>query len=683
MFPDTDVHIGAHIIIPRGASPDYAAGLIRKIHAAGMTMVRVYPYWADVEQKRGVYDFAAVDACYRTAEELGVNIFHTFKPNSPPHWMRLTSSFNLHDIPDLDNPEIWEPLLAFVRATAERYKDSSALHSWCIWNEPRITLPIQNPSPHMLRAFREFLRRRYNGDIQAVNCRYFYQYESFDEICPEGCRIAPGEFKDYPERMDFIRFNVDMLTRKLREIGEVVHAVDPTRLQHVNPYVFLSNDMGQGGAVWREAEQVDFLGGSVYPAWNGSRYLATQHAFVCDMLRSATPGPERYYWITETQGGPAFYTANEPLCPDADLIRLWLWDIVGAGAKGMIYWSMTPTVRGEWALLNQDMEPSSRLRAVASECDVLRIHREIFAQARPAEPDVWVLNADTASQLDLVRGKPNDDGTPRSQRAHKEGVYGTWRVLSENGYEVGFCDERAVLDGKLPTDGVLIAPTCTALPGAVLQALRDWVEGGGRLIADGQFGWMAEDGLVSRTNKEILDDLFGARLLDFELAEGEDQCIVSTTDQSELPLWILKAIFAESAGTTHVHATGEPAVVSNACGSGRATRVGTILFQRYGRYPFDMGAFLAALLPEPSAPLRLSNGSADLRLRRLDGPTPVFTLVNYGPDTVAQLEAKTGLCLADIATGEILTLTAGQSQSLPMGKRTFRVFSTKTLNAER
>ncbi|MBQ6245969.1 MAG: beta-galactosidase [Kiritimatiellae bacterium] len=98
---DTRLRIGSHLYLRRDMSEADIFAAIEKMSEIGMDIVRVYPYWADVETAPGEYDFTQVDACYRACEKFGLGILHTFKLNAPPAWMNVTRSFNFDDFGDL------------------------------------------------------------------------------------------------------------------------------------------------------------------------------------------------------------------------------------------------------------------------------------------------------------------------------------------------------------------------------------------------------------------------------------------------------------------------------------------------------------------------------------------------------------------------------------------------------
>jgi hypothetical protein len=56
------------------------------------------------------------------------------------------------------------------------------------------------------------------------------------------------------------------------------------------------------------------------------------------------------------------------MTPTRQELTRWLWDAVGGGAKGIVFWLWNPRTLGreggEWALLGLDGRPTERLLAV-------------------------------------------------------------------------------------------------------------------------------------------------------------------------------------------------------------------------------------------------------------------------------------------------------------------------------
>jgi hypothetical protein len=647
--------------------------IVDRAHEAGLEMIRVYPYWSDVEQKEANYNFEAVDAIYRRAEYHGIKVFHTFKPNSPPAYLRASTSFNKYDTTDIENPRIRGRLMEFVKVTVKRYVNSPVLHSWNVWNEPRIGIP-DIFRPYDAEKFRVYLRNFYNNDINKLNDIYFCQYNNFEEIADQEAAFQPKEYMDYPEQMDLSRYNEDMLNRLIRDMSAVIRETDKARPIHVNSHNLRGNDTSQGDHIWGEAKEVDFLGASVYPAHDKFDSNTTLHGYTCDVLRSATPDTDMYYWITESQGGFAMYYPVRSYTPDFSMIKLWLWDSIGAGAKAFIYWSMNQAVRGEWSLLDFDYGQSERLRSVHEECSLLKRNEALFEKTKPIESEIWILQSDNSLRLDWLRGR---DELYRGKEASSQASQGAWKLFSSLGYEVGFIGEERIRNRKLPEGSTLICPACSALDEKTMEAISTWVRRGGTLIGDGQFAFYNQHGLVSEENKKLADELFGSSLLDFK--SSEDEILLGSSLGDEIPVLKLMAVFKENDAVTHHFKNGEPGILKHKMGSGKAMYIGTQFFVLCFQEEIICPEAIKNFIEAPKSTFVLEKGTSALRLRILQGETPVLTLVNYGPACSVVIRTTENVLLKDLKSGECYQMSCGKI-NVPVLDKTARIFKVMTQN---
>lgn len=677
---DSHLRIGSHLYLRRDMSEADIFAAIEKMRDIGMNIVRVYPYWADVETSRGEYDFSRVDACYRACEKFGLGILHTFKLNAPPAWMNLTRSFNLDDFGDLDSPVFRDALKKFVVRTAERYAKSPALVAWCPWNEPRFPMPHKFEK-YALDAYREYLKRRYKGNLDDLNAIYFHRFSAWEKVFEPGSPIQPPMMIDYPERMDFLAFHGDMVARLLKDVEGWINEVDGRHPHHVNPYQFVSNDLGY---TWTGAESCDFLGGSIYPVWLGRYFRTTLHGYVCDILRSATKGADSLYWITETQGGMALFTGGARGCPNASELKLWAYDMIGSGAKGVIYWTLQPTIRGEWALLNLEGGDSERSEAVKRICSVVKENQTLFDNARPIRPEVLILDAESSLQLASIRGRWSENQTSyRHPEAPVRGRFNAWCMMQNAGIEAGFINEQRVQRGGLSDIKTLIVPDCAALEDKTLDAIEAWVSAGGTLVVDGQFARYDGHGIIRADRKRKVDALMGVRLLDWLCTTGRTDCVVTETGTAKTPNDAYKAVFE---GT-------QANVTDRAHGKGRAVWIGTRFFGSWlspvdGEDPhfvsnFDWREVGGLFLPAPTAGIVLENASLSMRIRRLvkaGGKIEIVTLLNYRGRSSAKVCSKEAIRLRSLDTGRTFNIPAGGKVEIPMDAHSAEFFSVEPSN---
>ena len=670
---DTQLRIGAHIYLRRDMTETEIFAAIGKMHEIGMNVVRVYPYWADVETAPGEYDFRSVDACYRACEKFGLGVLHTFKPNAPPAWMDLTRSFNLDDFGDLDAPVYREALMRFVIHSAERYAKSPALLAWCPWNEPRFRMP-QKFEAYALDAYRDHLKRRHDGSLENLNALYFRRFPTWEKVFEPGDPIQPQMLMDYPERMDFVAFDRDMIGRLLVDIEAAIDSVDGRHPHHVNPWQFVSNDLGY---TWIDAESCDFVGGSIYPVHMGRYYRTTLHGYICDVLRSATKRADRLYWITETQGGMALFTGRYSGCPDASELTLWAYDMLGSGAKGVIYWTLLPTIRGEWALLDLEGGDSERSDAVKRVCSVVRDNKVLFDEVRPSSPEVFILDSESTLQLAAIRGRGGDEWSYQSSDAPARARFSAWCMMQNAGLEVGFIDEFRVQRGGLKSVKTLVVPDCAALEDKTLEAIEAWVSSGGTLVVDGQFARYDGHGIIRADRMRKVNDLMGVRLRDWLCVTRRTDCVVTASGVTKTPNDVYKAVFAGTSAN----------MTDCAHGSGRATWIGTRFFGSWltsvdGDDPhlverFDCKEVGGLALPRPTSGIFLGNASLSLRIRRLvgkDDRTKLVTLLNFRDKTSAEICSRNAVRLHSLDSGRTFDIPAGGSAVVQMGAHAAEFF---------
>ena len=670
---DAQVRIGSHLYLRRDMTEAEIFAAIGKMHEIGMNVVRVYPYWADVETAKGEYDFRNVDACYRACEKYGLGVLHTFKLNAPPAWMNLTRSFNLDDFGDLDSPTYRTALRRFVIRSAERYAKSPALLAWCPWNEPRFNMP-QKFEPHALDAYRDYLKRRYGGRLEDMNALYFRRFPSWEKVFEPSDPIQPPMLRDYPERMDFLAFHRDMIARLLDDVETSINNVDGRHPHHVNPYIFVGNNLGY---MWTDAEASDFVGGSIYPVWMGPHFRTTLHGYICDILRSATKRKDRLFWITETQAGLALFTGGYRGCPDATEMKLWAYDMLGSGAKGVIYWTFLPTIRGEWALLDLEGGDSERSDAVKRICSVVRENKALFDGVRPIRPEVLVLDSESALQLAMIRGRGGDDWSDRNSAAPARARFCAWGMMQNAGLEVGFIDEFRVQKGGLEGVKTLVVPDCAALEDKTLDAIEAWVSAGGTLVVDGQFARYDGHGIIRADRMRKVNDLMGVRIVDWHCTTGRTDCVVAESGATKTPNDAYKAVFAG----TSANMTDRPH------GKGRAVWIGTWFFGSWlkpddGEDPHFLEQFnwkdvCRLFLPAPTSGIVLENASFDMRIRRLvdvNDRTALVALLNFRDAASAEISSSEAIRLCSLDTGRTFDIPAGGRATIPMSAHSAEFF---------
>lgn len=647
------LYLGGNLVLEKNVTPDEMRNLVHSMYDCGLRLIRVYPYWAHVEETKGEYQLESYDALFAQAEKMGMKILFTFKPNSPPWWMDLTTSFNLVDYHGLEAPDYMETLLKYVEHVVNRYKSSPALLAWCVWNEPRMSLPNVFDEC-TLAEYRKFLRREYGGDIHALNELYFKQYSSFDEI-PQ----PPLNAKlDMAEHADIYKFATDTLARIVGKLSSFVKSIDPVHPTHFNTHNVEQQSVLRSHNLWKEVKSTDFPGISVYgnfiDRWPCG---CIQNGAYISLLRSASNNPDEIFWVTEMQGGPGVYTSPQISNATRNDLRLNMWEYIGGGAKACVFWAFTPTIRGEWSLLGINGAPTERTRTVKEIFDVIEKNRELFDGASPEKNDVYILSSETTMIHDALLGRSKDYDSDRCTYAHSHALLGAHILISKLGYTCGYVDEEKFLLEGIPQNAVLVAPSCTCLKKDTVKALDTFVKNGGTLIADSLFGWKDEHCLVNGEGIKIANEIFGAAWNDIYDVRSTTK-ILDKDGLEPFKPYFVRCIFENNENTVCCYETGDAAVVAHTYGKGRAMRIGTEIFRRHLTTDMTRAAeFIKPLLPDTHINgVWLANAEDRFRIHVLHAKGKrIAVLLNYSEEEkIADIRGAEGLRALDLETGESL-----------------------------
>lgn len=636
---DSNVRIGAQLYINPTDSPQKIRNWVRQMDGAGFTLIRLFLNRSEIERIPDQYDFSLYDPCFDEAARYGIGIVATLSPATAPGYMKLTTASQ--DLANIDDPEVWDKAMAFVRETVRHYKGHAALDSWILWNEPSRGM---GGSKDAKKALAAFIRARYQGDIRRLNRLYYQQYESFDELSEDARdkNSTKLDFQGYVEQADRDRFTVFELNRKLSDIRDNIVRYDKVHPIHINPHN-VSNGSARGGqAIFEEGEIVDFLGCSAHPVWHSGRFGRMRYdhsvAMYCDLMASAGKAENRYFWVTELQGGTTLFSSPEYYCPTPQRISHWMWESIGSGAKAVVFWCFnirdSGNEGGEWGLLNQAGKPSGRLLAAKEVAEVIAANKALFARTVPKTPEVLILFPQSTfiiNELDAKGGESKEN--PRNRLMGSDAVCGAYLLCTDLGIKVGFVDEKGIQAG-LPQGTVLIAPSCTALEPETVASIKRHVENGGLLIADGLFGYKDANGYISEENRELYDSIFGANLEDIVAIEDD------AAHYCGIPAWFARVIVEEPSERVAAFQDNSPAIFENKLEKGLAIRITTLFFQYY------FASENNACLPIMESLLRgwihrniyLTNPSKDLRCHILPCDSfHIVILLNKAETVTAQL----------------------------------------------
>ena len=557
------LRLGAEYFLNRTDTQESVRRHFQLMHQYGLTIARIFIIWDDIERERDQWDLHRYDWIYDAAQESDIKIAATLCAEDPPGWMKLTPFY--HHRMNLNDPKLRERSAIYIQHVVGHFRNHPAQGPWLLMNEPGLEVNYERTT---MEAFGKWLQQRY-GSVDRLNQHWFQPLQNFSDV-----QLNPDQWTshwdDYYSFIDWKNFNIDDLCDFLRWIEQQIRALDTTHATHINPPGLLRNLAAGGSDPWKQGTTVDFLGTSIHPAWNFSEYERSEFglpfAYCLDMLRSASG--ERPWWVTELQGGPTIYTGGRAMNPTKSELTRWLWDSFGAGARAVVFWLWNPRVLGneggEWSMVSLEGEPSARLDAVKAVADALKRLPEL-AQAKAVPRRVGILyNPETFLLVEM-------DG--RAQAAAKRAqeplwsLVGAYTALHRAHIPVDFVHLEELKNGAAQRYRVLYLPYSYALDDQAVQAIRDYVQNGGTLWADGLLAWKNEYGELRPRIPGGLGDVFGADASDVYPVEKP----YSVTDANEQGGELWKLPLAMKGGQVLLRdREGQPFAIRHQFGKGQA-----------------------------------------------------------------------------------------------------------------
>ncbi len=556
------------------------------MQAAGFNVVRMAEFaWDLMEPVEGDFDFALFDQTIARLGERGIDTILCTPTATPPRWLtarhpemlrvngaNLPMTHGSRQHVDLAHPTFREHSRRITRAMAEHFAGNPHVIGWQTDNEFYCHLDDDH-GPATQEAFREYLRRRYDGDIAELNRAWGTQfwaqtYADFDQIeTPRPMRptfLNPGHDLDYRRALSWIA------TEFQHDQVELLRAANP------NWFVFHNGIFGGIDFHGPFTEDLDFLGYDVYPFFEKNSALRpATHAFNCDRARAWSGN----FLVPEHQAGPGGQAPYFHNNPEPGEMRRMTYATIARGADSLLYFRWRTCRFGAeqyWCgILDHDNVPRRRYdetKQVGEELakigpDLLGSHVTFDVGIAMAAYDVR--EADSTYP----------QGLPSSQNCGED-VHG---VFWKRGFAVGCCHPT-----DLPDDLKLyVIPQWLLFDPAWVAPLERWVEAGGTLVIGARTATRdLENQIIAATPPGCLASLAGVTVDETgcENDPARIKKIVGDTFETRGERWY--EVLAPADGTETIarwsgrHLDGQPAVTLRNIGQGRVITVGTYLTAR-------------------------------------------------------------------------------------------------------
>ncbi len=373
----------------------------RQMRGMGITYVRIAEFaWSRIEPAPGRFDWGWLDRAVAVLGDAGLRVVLCTPTATPPKWLidahpgilpmdahGRPRGFGSRRQTTFSSGAWLEASRAITEAVAARYGAHPAVAGWQIDNEFGCHDTVLSYGAEDLRAFHDWLRRRYQ-DPERLNEAWgnvFWSMEvaSFDQVgLPAGAVTETNP----AARLDYRRFASDQVVAYAAMQAAILRAHSPGRF-------VTHNFMGRFTEFdhWTLGAELDFATWDSYPlGFTEQRdlpddaramFVETGHpdmaAFHHDLYRGVGRGR---WWVMEQQPGPVNWAPWNPV-PKPGMVRLWTWEALAHGAEVVSYfrWRQAPFAQEQ---MHAGLHRPDRVRSPGGE-EAAQVAAELAAIALP------------------------------------------------------------------------------------------------------------------------------------------------------------------------------------------------------------------------------------------------------------------------------------------------------------
>lgn len=529
--------------------------------------------WSTLEPREGEYDFSFLDEIIEKIGNNGGKVILSTPSGARPRWLaekypevlRVDDQGRREHIRGrhnhcLTSPIYREKVRNINTQLALRYGKNPTVIAWHISNE----YSGQCRCELCVNAFRDYLREKFQGDINKLNRAYWttfwsHTYDDFDQIEPPGVLTETGI---HGLNLDWNRF----VTHQTMSFIE--NEIEPIRKYSALPvtinmmYEFTELDYH------KVAEVIDFSSWDCYPEWhNGDDSLIAQRAaFWHDLYRSLKKKP--FLLMESTPSLVNWKPYNKPKAPGLDVLSSLQAVAHGSDSVQYFQWrkSRGSSEKLHGAVVGHDGTADTRVfRSVQTTGSILQKIDEIAGSTVDASvalifdwENMWAL-ADC-------------QGYAKDNKKYFETCYSYHRVFWQRGINCDIVAPNADLSGYK----LVIAPMLYLTGADTISNLARYVKNGGTLYGTYMMGTVDKNDLcyLGGIPGGELKEVFGITAEEIDTLYPQERRYASFHEnQHELEDYCetIRLLSAEMlACYTDGYYKDTPAVTSNVYGKGRA-----------------------------------------------------------------------------------------------------------------
>jgi len=582
---------------------------LKAIKEHNFRVVKLWAMWTSIHIAPGKFDFTELDELFETAERNGLRIVLQTVLENCPYWLDEKHPEARYIAIDgtVIRPEAfihmatggWPGLCfhnegvkkageEFLTAIASRYGRHSAMYVYECWNEPFLEPTYIGKifcyCDASNDAYRRWLQETY-GDLDSLNRAWGRRFSSWRQVRP------PSFWGGLTNWIDWRRFWVSSLTEHLRWRTETIKKSDTDHKIATHPSGSGTlGGLGGGRAdEFQLAKHIEILGVSSFPKWfNVPNWL---HFLHLEVMRTAAG--EKTFWQTELQGGKGMgqrgnvnLTIVKTPSPALEDIRVWNWNVLAAGGKGLIYWcwrdELAPMMElGSYGLCDLAGYPTPRTELASKFAKFTDEYSDLLLQSTVTPSRSGILLYPD-SQLFLWSAEAGDDGI------YTNSILGIYKAHYDSDQQVDFIYHEQ-LRKKTHLYNVIYLPSPFMLGKEVANNITEYVKSGGTIISDALPALYSDETWGSSKVPGLgLDEVFGCGSGGWDHLSDQVKLTSDAAESIEMPKTatfaseLIRATLSPTTGkVVGTFRDGTPALIVNKFGDGQAILAGTSLGYAY------------------------------------------------------------------------------------------------------
>lgn len=323
----------------------------------GCNVIRIAEFaWHLMEKKEGDYDFSFFDRVITKAKEKNLKIIFGTPTAAVPAWLAKKHPEILSEFENgkkrvfggrhvycFNSPVLYHYSEKIIRNLVSHYKGEKAIVAWQIDNEFGHEGSDVCYCNQCHQAFQEYLRNKFQGNIELLNQTYgttFWsqEYNEFEEIPLPAETITTHN----PSlRLDWERFRSESIVRFAEFQTALIKEIIPDA---VIIHDFPGGGLGKHVDYSHIAKKLDIVAYNNYPVWGGQKepLSPSEIAFGLDYIRGLKG---QNFWITEAIMGAQGHDVTG-FAPRPNQAKLWSYQGMARGCESLIYFRYRGATKG-------------------------------------------------------------------------------------------------------------------------------------------------------------------------------------------------------------------------------------------------------------------------------------------------------------------------------------------------